>query len=122
MNRVASELRIAAAEAEVERAREQVIETARELARRLAPGTVARNAWEGAKVKGADLAEDAVDAVRRRPVAATGVIAAITLFLAREPIRDGIVKLYDAMTSDEEEKAPAKPPAPVRKRKRVENK
>src|SRR5688572_15296623 len=105
MNKVANELRLAAAEGEVERAREQMVATARELAQMLAPKTIARNVWEGAKVKGADLAEDAVDAVKRRPVAATGLIAAVTMFLAREPIKNGIVSLYDAMTSDEEEKA-----------------
>ena len=42
--------------------------------------------WEKAKDKGADLAEDAVDAVRARPYAATGVVAAIAMFIAREPI------------------------------------
>ena len=44
--------------------------------------------WQGARDKGADLAEDAVDAVRARPVAADGVVAAITLFLARDPLMD----------------------------------
>ena len=95
--------------------------TARDLAQMLAPRAIARNVWEGAKVKGADLAEDAVDAVRNRPVAVTGVVAAITLFLAREPIRQGIVMMYDAMTSDEEEVA-EEPPPPRRRRKPVEKK
>lgn len=125
MNKVANELRLAAAEGEVDRAREQMVATARELAQMLAPKTIARNVWEGAKVKGADLAEDAVDAVKRRPVAATGLIAAVTMFLAREPIKNGIVSLYDAMTSDEEEKAaPPTPrkPAVRRRRKTVEKK
>ena len=121
MTKVAGQLRIAAAEAEADRAREQMMATARELAERLAPRTIARNAWEGAKVKGADLAEDAVDAVRSRPVAATGVVAAITLFLAREPIRQGIVKMYDAMTSDEVEEAQEAPPS-RRRGNRVEEK
>lgn len=127
MNKVGAELRIAAAEAEVERAREQVVATARELAQMLAPKTIARNVWEGAKVKGADLAEDAVDAVKRRPVAATGLIAAVTMFLAREPIKNGIVSLYDAMTSDEEREEASPPPPPrkpaaPRRRKTVEKK
>ena len=121
MNRVAGQLRIAAAEAEAERAREQMMATAHALAERLAPRNIARNAWEGAKVTGADLAEDAVDAVRSRPVAATGVVAAITLFLAREPIRQGIVKMYDAMTSDEEDEVADTSP-PARRGKRVEKK
>jgi len=60
--------------------------TAQELQERLSPKTLARGAWQGAKEKGADLAEDAVDAVRTRPIAATGIVAAITMFLAREPL------------------------------------
>jgi hypothetical protein len=79
----------------------------RELQQRLQPKTLASEAWEKAKEKGADLAEDAVDAVKSRPVAVGGVVAALTMFLAREPIKDAAVKLYDAMTSKEEPKAKA---------------
>lgn len=107
--------RIVAAQANVAEAREALIDTARELQQRLQPRTLAREAWESAKVKGADMAEEAVDAVKRRPVATGGIIAAITMFLAREPIKDGVSKLYDVMTSD---KAPSPPPRtkpPVRK-------
>ena len=68
---------------------------------------LANEAWEKAKNKGADLAEDAVDAVKKRPVATGGVIAALTMFLAREPIKDGITNLYDAMTSKKEPKTKA---------------
>ena len=83
------------------------METARELQQRLQPKTLASEALEKAKVKGADLAEDAVDAVKSRPVAVGGVVAALTMFLAREPIKDAAVKLYDAMTSKDEPKAKA---------------
>ncbi len=79
---------IAAARAEVDRRRARVMATAHELQERLSPKTLAKGAWQGAKEKGADLAEDAVDAVKARPFAATGVIAAITMFLAREPLID----------------------------------
>ena len=79
---------IAAARIEAERARARLMATARELQDRLSPGTLARDAWEGAKMKGADLAEDAVDAVRKRPRIASGVVAALALFLAREPLID----------------------------------
>ena len=84
---------IAAARIEAERARARLMETARELQARLSPGTLAQNAWGGAKSKGADLAEDAVDAVRRRPAIAGGVVAAIAMFLAREPLIDMAGKL-----------------------------
>ena len=79
---------IAAARIDVERRRARVMATAQELQERLSPRTLARGAWEGAKEKGADLTENAVDAVRARPFAATGVLAAITMFLAREPLID----------------------------------
>ncbi|MEO6114398.1 MAG: DUF3618 domain-containing protein [Sphingomicrobium sp.] len=116
--------KITAARIEVVRARTALVETARELQARLEPKTLANEAWEKAKNKGADLAEEAVDAVKKRPVAVGGVIAALTMFLAREPIKDAAVKFYDAMTSTDEPKpdAPAlKPtdkPPPVRRRAR----
>jgi ElaB/YqjD/DUF883 family membrane-anchored ribosome-binding protein len=79
---------IVAARAEVDRRRARVMATAHELQDRLSPKTLAKGAWQGAKEKGADLAEDAVDAVKARPLKATGVVAAITMFLAREPLMD----------------------------------
>ena len=79
---------IAAARIEVERSRSRVMSTAHQLQERLSPRTLARNTWQGAKEKGADVAEHAVDAVRSRPIAAGGVVAAITMFLAREPLMD----------------------------------
>ena len=88
---------IAAARIEVERARGRLIGTAQELQERMSPKVLARNTWQGAKEKGADLAEDAVDAVKARPLAATGVVAAITMFLAREPLMDLAGKLVDSV-------------------------
>lgn len=84
---------VAAARIEAERARAQLMASAQRLQARLSPGTLASNAWQGAKEKGADLAENAVDAVRKRPLAVTGVVAAVTLFLAREPLMDLAGKL-----------------------------
>ena len=96
--------KVAAARIEVERTRASLIESARDLQARLQPKVLANEAWEKAKIKGADLAEDAVDAVKKRPVAAGGLVAALTMYLAREPIKDGITNLYDAMTSKKEPK------------------
>jgi hypothetical protein len=79
---------VAAARIDVERSRSRLMATAQELQERLSPKVLARDAWQGAKEKGADLAEDAVDAVRARPIATGGVVAAITMFLAREPLMD----------------------------------
>ena len=84
---------VAAARLEVERRRSRLMAAAHQLQYRLSPKAIARNTWQGAKEKGADLAEDAVDAVRARPFAATGLVAALTMFLAREPLMDLAGKL-----------------------------
>ena len=84
---------VAAARIQAEKSRAQLMESARELQERLSPAVLAHNAWEGAKSKGADLAEDAVDAVRKRPAIAGGIVAAIAMFLAREPLMDAAGKL-----------------------------
>jgi hypothetical protein len=91
---------IAAARIEVERSRarlmsdiDDIIDRGQSLQEKLTPSHLMRDAWEGAKEKGADLAEDAVDAVRSRPLATGGVVAAVTLFLAREPLMDLAAKL-----------------------------
>ena len=85
-------------------ARYRMMQTLQELQRRIAPKTLARGAWEGAKSKGADLAEDAVDAVRKRPVAATGAVAAIAMFLAREPLMDLAGKLWNGQSKKDRKK------------------
>lgn len=100
--------KVEAARIEVERSRAQLLGTAKELQDRLQPGKLTRDAWQSAKEKGADVVEDAVDAVRRRPYAAGGVVAAIALFIAREPIRELFGKLTDAMTSEEPKKTKKK--------------
>lgn len=79
---------VAAARIEAERSRARLMATAHELQERISPKTLARDAWQGARNKGADLAEDAVDAVRARPVATGGAVAAIAVFLARHPLMD----------------------------------
>ena len=57
MTREAPEL--VAARLETERARARLMESAQRLQARLSPGTLASNAWQGAKEKGADMAENA---------------------------------------------------------------
>jgi hypothetical protein len=100
---------IAAARIEVERSRARLMAIAHELQERLSPTTLARGAWEGAKIKGADLAEDAVDAVKSRPLAAGGVVAAIAMFLAREPLMDLAGKLVDGVSDKKTSKNRRKP-------------
>ena len=74
------------ARAEAQLARQRLLATARELQLRAAPRALAREAWSGAKEKGAGMAEQAVEVVSRRPVAVGAVAAAVALFAAREPL------------------------------------
>lgn len=104
------ELPVTAAKLRAEQARLRLMETAQRLQLRLSPANLAQNAWQGAKEKGADMAENAVDAVRKRPVAATGVVAAIALFLAREPLMDLAGKVADGA----KRKVPGKSPSTTR--------
>jgi ElaB/YqjD/DUF883 family membrane-anchored ribosome-binding protein len=96
---------IAVARAEAERARARLMASAHELQERLSPKVLARDTWEGAKSKGADLVEDAVDAVKARPLATTGVIAAITMFLARGPLMDLAGQLVDGISAKKTKQA-----------------
>ena len=88
-----SDEQVKAAELEVDRTRGRLTASLQELSRQFAPHRLMEEVWEKAKDKGADLAENAVDAVRARPLAATGIVAAITMFLAREPLFDLAGKL-----------------------------
>ena len=111
---------IAAARIEVERSRAGVMAAAHELQERLSPKTLAKGAWQGAKEKGADLAEDAVDAVKARPMAATGVVAAITMFLAREPLWDLATKLAGGVSEKRKTRKRRKAAAKTSKTEKVE--
>jgi hypothetical protein len=107
---------VAAARIKADKARAQLMETAHVLQQRLSPAVLAQNAWEGAKSKGADLAEDAVDAVRKRPAIASGIVAALALFLAREPLMDAAGRLAGgakAKRKARKAKAPKAPKGPA---------
>ena len=104
---------VAAARIEAARLRGEVMDSAQRLQARLSPSTLARQTWQGAKEKGADLAEKSVDAVRSRPVATGSVVAAIALFLAREPLKDLADKVVDSVSG---KKPAARKPAGTRRR------
>ena len=99
---------VAAARTKVERSRARLMASAHELQDRLSPKLLAKGAWQGAKEKGADLAEDAVDAVKARPLATTGVVAAITMFLAREPLIDFASRLAGSVSDKRKTRKAAK--------------
>ena len=109
----ANDLRLARQQAEL--ARRRLAATAAELQQRLKPGTLASHAWAEVKDKSGDLAEDAVGAVKARPVVVSAALAAFTLFLARAPIKAAVGRLIDgdALESDD-----AKDARPRRARKK----
>lgn len=89
---------------------DDILDYAHGLQQKLKPSHLAKDAWEATKSKSADIAEDAVDAVRKRPVAATGAVAAIALFIAREPLMDLATKLMSSKNPKKKSKGskPAK--------------
>jgi len=111
--------KVTEARLEADRARAQLFDSVKaleapmlELKQQLTPRHIMGEIVDGAKSKGADLVEDAVDAVRARPVAATGAVAAVALFLAREPLLDLAGKLIGGAKRKKEAK-----PAPKRSAK-----
>jgi hypothetical protein len=88
----ADALRLAKQEAEL--ARRRLAATAAELQQRLKPGTLAHSAWAGVKDKGGEIADDAVEAVKARPVPVAAALTAFTLFLARAPLRAAVSRLF----------------------------
>jgi hypothetical protein len=82
------------ARTEAELARQRLAHTLGELQTRLRPGNLANNAWEGVKDKSGELADDAVEAVKARPVAAGALLGACLLFLARSPIKSAAARLF----------------------------
>jgi hypothetical protein len=96
----ANELRLAKQEAEL--ARRRLTATAAELQQRLKPGTLAHNAWTGVKDKSGELADDAVEAVKARPVPVAAALTALTLFLARAPLKSAVSWIFSGREEDED--------------------
>lgn len=92
-----SRVEIERAQHEVEIAKRRFASTVGALQYRLKPATLATQAWSGVRGKSSEVADDAlhsvndmadgaVRAVKDRPVAASGVAAAILVFLLRAPL------------------------------------
>lgn len=93
---------LARAQYDAIQARKRVMSTAGALQYRLKPATLANNAWEGVRDKSSDLADDALQAVKERPAAASGVIAAIVIYLARDPLWRAVLKLFSRRPETDE--------------------
>lgn len=91
-----------AAAAEVERSKRQLASTMGALQYRLRPATLMNNAWEGVRDKSGEVADNTLQAVKDRPATASGILAAIVLFLAREPLWRLIVGLFTDAQEEED--------------------
>jgi hypothetical protein len=69
---------------------------------RLRPANLAGEAWDGVKGKSADLADGAMEAVKKRPAAVSAALGALALFLAREPLKRAAVRLISGANPDED--------------------
>ncbi len=108
--------RLAQAKYEAKQARVRLVATAGALQDRLHPAHLASNAWQGVREKSGELAEDAIQAVRERPVKASGVVAGIALFLARDSIRSLVSSLLNRENEQDEDDDVAAPAAKRRKK------
>lgn len=88
------------AKIEAEVAKKRFSATATTLQERLKPANLASDAWNGAREKGEDLADNALQTVKERPVAASGIAAAIVVFLAREPLWKVVSRLFRGSDKD----------------------
>jgi hypothetical protein len=102
------EQRLETAKMEAERARRRLGATITTVQQRLKPAALADHAWSGVKDKGSELADGAVEAVKARPAAAAGAVAALFLFLARRPIVSGASKLWTQVRKNHEHNGSAR--------------
>ena len=75
-------------------ARRRLDSTVGALQLRLRPANLAGEAWDGVKEKSAEVADGALAAVKKRPAAVAIAVGALSLFLAREPLKRAAVRLF----------------------------
>ena len=75
------------------------------LRERLQPGSLAEEAWDGVKDKSADLADNALQAVKSRPKAVSLALGALAVFLARRPLTRAVSRMIsgDEQVNEEED-------------------
>jgi hypothetical protein len=93
--------RIERARIEAGRAKKRLSSTLGALQYRLKPATLANDAWNGVKEKSGELGGTALQAVKDRPVTASGVVAGLVLFLAREPLWSVVSSYFGKEKADE---------------------
>jgi hypothetical protein len=82
------------AQREAEMAHARLASTLAALQERLRPSALANQAWTEVRDKSSELADEAVEAVKQRPLAASGLVAAVVLYLARQPLLSAASRLW----------------------------
>ena len=107
--------RIESARRNTERARTRLESTLAALQARLHPKVLANEAWDGVREKSNDLADGAMEAVKKRPAVVSAAVGAFALFLAREPLKRAVTRM---VSGDEETERPELVTTRVEKRRR----
>ena len=68
---------------------------------RVRPGNLATEAWDGVREKSSDLADGALQAVKKRPAAVSVALGALALFLARDPLKRAVTRLIAGEEEDD---------------------
>ena len=79
---------------QVELAKRRIAAAKGALQYKLKPANLASNAWTAVRTKSEVAADEAIGAARGHPGAIGGTLAAITLFLAREPIWRALTGMF----------------------------
>ena len=95
------EARLSQARYDAEQAKKRLASTLGALQYRLKPATLATNAWEGVRDKGSDMADGALQVVKERPVAASGALAGLLVFLARGPLMRGVSRIFSGKPEED---------------------
>lgn len=82
-------------------AKAQLDSTLVALQHRLQPGNLASEAWGGVRDKSSDLADGALEAVRRRPAIASAIVGGIALFIARAPLKRAVTRLVNGAPDED---------------------
>lgn len=98
---------IEAAKRDSVRARARFESTLAAVQSRLKPGNLAEEAWDGVKDKGADLADGALQGLKKRPAAVSMVLGAFALFLARKPLTRAARRLISDESGGNEDEGAA---------------
>lgn len=88
------EAKLAKAQYDVEQAKKRLSSTVGALQERLEPSKLVNEAWEGVRDKSNEVADGALQVVKERPIAASGAVAGMLMFLARKPLWRGVSRLF----------------------------